>query len=464
MINLEKIEKRNWILTVNGKITELSLNNDSLSNKFEIVQNLIEEIKILMGEEKLKSFTILLEEYLKTKNPLIILNNSKIISDLGNDYVDAKKVNFESFINRKKTSKNSIVFDVENLRALAVSSTSLKLYFIFYCDNRLAPNKEVHKKIYENLISTCIETETTTKIFELIKSKVYISTVSDKYMWDMLKLVINQVPENFILDIFNFLINNMMRLLDVDKNPVPFFVALVNDSLRWTMLTNYQTKYIYNDFNINTGYGSESFSTFCNMDTIAKCCDIALDFLKKDMNVFMKRIEENIACIDILTPPMKVLNLPIISKILQINYEYLLTVPPKHIIYLSILIYYISKNENYFEDYILNLLVSLPDRELKSYTVRSMYKLKNIEFILNDKKNMMGFQSKIFKNNTISTIIGVLNTNISKSYHILTDKHMNKDCFTLENQLVYFYSRFYNGDFDKTFKEISDRIDVLINE
>jgi len=475
MLLLENLEsKRHWVLSElddNGNylrcLLEQNLTPSSITNKYNVVADLLEDmcrrIKPFSGW-----FSKLIESYVNSDcNSEIILNNINQLLKFATIYIDSLNINFSSFTNMEKISRTSIIFTEDDIRAIAITSTALKLYSIFYYDGNLKLPANIHKEVYQILVSPCIENKTTTKMFQLIRARIYRSSITDRYMWDMIKMAISETPQSYVMTIFNSLMANMVCILSVDKNPIPFLVSITDDSVRWLMRTVYKDRILYGEAFSSSDdiYGSslsrDSYYVYCCNDVIGKAAAVGMSLLETeyllDQNQFDK-VRDRLDIIDILTPPMKLLILPIASKVFEIPYKYLLTCIPKHALLIGIFLYHLSK-DIIGEDFpvITEFLISCP-KDVKYLSTRSSYKIRNTEFIINDPTPVFGFKSKTLKFNIMSSICGVINASKKNLVSVITGLPLRKISYlNLEYDIIKFFTKLYANQLDNVFEQIREK-------
>ncbi|MCK5017104.1 MAG: hypothetical protein KAS32_08525 [Candidatus Peribacteraceae bacterium] len=469
-----KDDKRNWVLvSENGDggetVCELTLKPSSITNKFSIVADFFEEMNTLVPDFS-EWYATLLKDYIESSyNSEMILEAVDQLLVYAGAYVDAKDVDFNSFSRVEKSSKTSIMFLAEDIKALAQASTALKIYSVIHYDTKMSLPDNLEKEVYERLVGACIELGTTTKLFQLIRSRVYRSSITDRYMWDLIKIMMSETPESYVMTVFNFLMNNMLSTITVTRNPVPFLVSLIDDSIRWMMRTVYKDKILYGEAFGGTEdiHGSalskESFYVYCCNDVLGKAAKAGMNLLENEYNLSgtqFDKVRDRIDAIDILTPPMKLVLLPIASKVLEIPYKFLLTAPPKHILLTGIFLHFAGKNTLDERFPIINeFLITCPlESENAFSSTRSVYRIRNLEFILNDKTPVFGFNSKTLKYDVMSSLCGVLSASKKNLVSTISGEPMTKISYlNLEHDVIQFFTLLYSNQLDETFNRMRDK-------
>jgi len=501
MLLLQKIEKRKWSFNevddhnnFRRNIITLYFTPSSITNKFEVVVNLIDDMN-----KKVPGFSdwfiTLFSNYVESNyNSDILLEEKNRFVEFSKSYIDILNIKFSDFSNIEKSSKTSIMFEKEDIKAIAVSSTCLKLYSIFWfgiektilpteeidqngqivvgekeIETKLALPDNIHREFYRSLISPCIEIKTTTKMFQLIRSRIYRSSITDRYMWDLIKMAISETPETYVMTVFNFLMVNMLSTLSPNRNPVPFLVSIIDDSIRWLMRTIYKDKIVYGEAFSGSDdiYGSslskDSFYVYCCNDVVGKAAKIGMQLLEDKYKLNdeeFNKVRDRIDIVDMLTPPMKILTLPIASRIFEIPYKYLTTCLPKHALLIGIFLYELSEgilDETF--PIITEFLITVPtETDMKFLSTKSSYKIRNLEFIINNHKPIFGFSSKTLKFNIMSNICGILSASKKNLVSIITGQPLKKITYlSLEDDIIKFYTSLYSNQLDNMFERMREK-------
>jgi len=469
MIRLEASpdSKRKWdVYSEEEHLTTLDLESTSITNKFEIVKDLISKFNDAVPGFSEWYNNLVLDYIDNNYNAEILINNKEKFLEYSIAYVDNYDIDFSKFVNRKKSSKSSILFDEKEIRAINIASCGLKLYSIFYNDKNMKPSENLHKIIYEEIIKICYEEKITDKIYELVRSKTYRSSITDRYMWGILGVLINETPDSFSMNIFNSLMINFIPLINIDVNPIVFLVSIIDDGIKWLMKNSFREKIIYGESYGTSGdaYGNslnkESFHYYACKDTLIKVSKAAIDYLYEDGYMTVDNILsiysrlENSKDIPITH---KIFNLPVISYILDIPYKILAVASPKHIMLISILLYRLGHLKDKYP-ILSSYLISVPEDSDK-VSIWSTYKIKNIERIINNDIHIFGFQSPSFKYSLLSPICGILSSNRKGLIDVLTGEYLNKQQFyEIEKEAIDFYSKLYGHKHTELFDTIKQHV------
>jgi hypothetical protein len=479
MITLEQIEneKRAWQL----KITKgnrapidikLNLQQFSLTNKYEVVKELFEELNELLPRFN-GWYYDLLKEYIDSGyNSEIIKQNALKFKEFASQYVKKKNIDFSSFVDIKKSSKTSILFLEDDMKAIAIASTCLKLYSPFWYDSTLKVPDNVNKEIYNIFLDQCITQDTTDKIFQLIRARTFRSTLTDRYMWELIKLTVLETPETNVMSVFNFLMINLIALLDITVNPVHYLIRIADDSVKWMMKEVYKERIVYGESYGGTEdiFGAsvtkESFHIYCCNDVISKCAAAALRILEEeydlDYDQFME-VKDRLDSVTYLDPTMRLLILPIASKVLEIPYRYLITSPPKHVVLIGVLLYHLAEDTLIKNYPILSEFLMCYPQKTGFLVTKSSYKLRDIDTVMEDDTPIFGLNSRKLKFELISPICGILSASKKNLACILDGLPLSKITYNdLETDGTEFYTKLYSNKLDGSFTQMREKLDNYI--
>ncbi|MFW6001889.1 MAG: hypothetical protein ACOCQD_00960 [archaeon] len=470
--------KHQWIIKFsNNKEFLLKLQSSSMSNSFSIIKDFINDTLKEYPEIHLW-YENLVQNYIESDfDSNIILRESDNFLYYATSYVDSVGIDFSKFINKKKISKTSIVFDEKDIRNIAISSAGLKLFGIFTCDVNLRLPENAHREVYSKILSPCIQSKDNqhsvmTKIFQLIISRTYRSSISNKTMWDLIKLKISETPDTHAFNVFNFLCTELIFKLEIETNPIPFLTGIVDKSIVWLMRGAYKDKIIHGEVyyaGTDEIYGhsisKESFNVYCCNDVLAKTANLAMNIIENEFCEGNQETFDNVSVrldnIKTINPIDKTFSLPIMSKVLDIPYTQLLSSPPKHVFLLGILLYYFE-NEYLSSNWPLlsETLYSTSKDESKDQITKSTYQIKDYLSVISDEYKIFGFNSKMLKYEVLSTLAGIINSSRKNLISIITNRSLSKGTYSdLEREILSFYTKFFAGDLDEIFKQTCTKIE-----
>lgn len=476
------IEHGNWVISdvENNKSNVIHVFDHvkvNITNNFEVVAELVDSLTEVFGDEFQDWFKELITSYINSNyNSEILLDNCDKILDFSSRYIDGNDVDYSKFVDYSKKSSTSILFEEEDIRAIILSSTALKIYAVFWFDNILKLTDNVHRKVYSKLLSPCTDIETSTKIYQIIRSRTCRSSSTDKYMWDIIKLSLIETPEHYTMHVFNYLMNSLFASLDPNSNPVSFIVGVIDESIGWMLTTVYNNKILYGEVfgESDEIYGTQLHQNLvhikCCNDTIGKAAKAAIDIVENNYGLDeddFRNFRERLDYIIMLYPNMKRIIMPITSKVLGVPYSYLAKSPPVHIMLSGILMYECGRGLLDISFPILTeYLVCCPKNRLISSS-KSSYKIKNLEFVINNKEKHLLYE-KIFgipqidiKYKVMSSICGVLSACKRNMIYLVDGTPLPRFNYgDLENDVCKFFIELYSDQLDDVFEKMSKIADT----
>lgn len=478
MIELTKEpdSKKHWslkLIDTNDQELKLNLNliSSSLTNRFEFVEDFLKDFINLMDDNALNWYYNLLNEYINSGY------NSEIISKSIEDgisyveeYIKLKDIDFSKFSDKSKATKTSIFFNETDIYNIAVATSCLKLYAIYFYDSKLQLSDNILNHIYNKIIEQSIKDKTTDKIFESVKARTYKSSIPNRYMWDLIKLSVMETPDTSVMNVFNFFMKNLLVLLNIEQNPVHYIVKIADDNVRWMLVEIYKEKIIYEDDFGSTDqiYGStvskDTFHIYCCNDVLLKTSKMALDILeeehaKNNSDKFLD-IKDRLEDIKFVDPSTKLFNMPIISNVLDIPYKYLLSAPAKNLVLVSYFMHHIGKNSIQLNYPILSeFLLSYNPNKL-TYFIKSSYKLRDVDSIIESQVPIFGINSKKLKWDIISPIVGILSSCKRNLVSVVDGyKFISFTYNDIEADSIDFYTNLYSHNLnEKIFNPMKDEL------
>lgn len=513
MIKFEQIvpKKKYFIYQDEEVIAELDLvTPSSISNKFELITEFIEGMITSLGTEcenwfsnfmkqqfihtcnyclkdpnsmcnidlsersitDLKTVCPNLEKYENIRADLI-LENIPIIIDYVNQYLESLNLDLSIFINEDKIKKTSILFTEDEIYEIIKLSSYLKVYSLISNSN-LRLDMRIHKKIFNTFLQNINNSkEIINKIFEIIKIKTYRYKQTDQFMWEYIKMIQCKEIDLYIVEIFNFLMNNIMVLCQYNRNPITFFVTVVDTAIIWILRSVYKSTIVYNDesnVDIQT-IKINNLKSYASNDTIGRIKSTAVSYVhqllesltnSQVMNFDQKLVmfQDRIGKIKQDSPLIEYLVFPILAKLTGIPYTHFRSLNPETSAMLSMYIkYLLSKTFSNFET-LFYLLECYPD-PTTTVAVKTSYKIK-IELLnafvneYNRIKNYQGFEQCYNQRCLYEQIIGrVYGT---KFLNIMTGEPVNYDRKKLEVDVITFYTYFFAEAMDNYFAMIQSEL------
>lgn len=475
MITFEKIkDTKNWMLMKDGdEVTELHLTNSSVTNKYYIVIKFIENISKQRGEE-FDDWVIdfILQATDENTRRTHVEENITKLKDYVDDYIDSLDIDFSKFVDETKAKKSSILFMPDEIEQISRVSGYLKLYSLI-SNTTLKLSDRNHREIYNALVNNSFTSEIVFKIFNVIKTKTFKYKLTDRYMWDYIHLMNCKDIDSHVVEIFNFIMNQIIVLCEPDKNPIIFFVTTTDEAIKWFLRSVYKESIIYNDEVIHDDSkhtsSIDSLQTFTYTDTITRLKRLAYKklyakleksdtvlFNESDEDAELIKFQNRLSKIQHTSPICECLTYPVLSKITNIPYHH----------YVSTLS---SENAAVISYYLNTLMVKyFPSNKfhelflmLRYYTTRDVsdtttYKLKDINTHFenyNKLKNFFGFNTKYLPYNIVSYFIGRMSR--IPLYEIMSGKKwIGVPLSKIETDAIEFFSLYFANKFTSEFDKI----------
>jgi hypothetical protein len=273
MIKFHLEDKTLKIFNDEQHLLTTNLISSTITNKYYIVTTFIENVSKTCNEFD-KWFSNFLEEYTsEVERYPVIERNIPEIKRFVDEYLKVRNIDSAQFVDETKAKKASILFTAEEIEKIIRLSCYLKIYSIFFNSDDLKIDARLHKKIYNEFASEVLNSEVVTKIFNIIKTKTFRYNLTDKYMWDYIKMIQCKSIDVHVIEIFNFIMNSILILCEEDKNPIIYFVSVVQESINWFLRSVYKGQIVYDD-TISTedihGSNIDNLKTYAYNDTLGR--------------------------------------------------------------------------------------------------------------------------------------------------------------------------------------------------
>lgn len=468
MLKIEQNGPKQWAIIYDDNIIDLRLQSSSITNKFFILTNFVQGISNYYNDEFDKWFFNLIDsckdEENKSKN---IFLNIQQLKDFVNGYIDSENIDFSKFVDESKAKKNSILFMPDEIEKIIKLSGYLKVYSFISNSETLKVGQRLHTEIYNKIASDIIDTEIIRKIFNIVKTKTFRYNLTDRAMWDYIKTVQCKDIGIHVIEIFNFIMNNILVLCETDRNPITYFVGVIDESVKWFLRSVYKGSIVYDD-SVSTediqGINVNNLKTYSYNDTLGRLKGIAFEKiyedLEKNISVNLEpdehifKFHNRVSQIEYVSPLSECLVYPILSKATEIPYNYFKTLSPEHSAVLS---YYLFNllTKIFKSDYkdLFSLLAFYP---VNSPAISTTYTIKAInEFVnfQNDIQNFYGFKTKILPHKLVCNFVGrVSRINFC---NIITGKRLaGIPLSKIEKDMIIFYTLFFAGELENKFGEV----------
>jgi len=473
MVKFEKIDVKDWRIKIDDEeFHRCSFISSSITNKFHIISSFIEEMSEVLGtdfDNWFKDFISSYSDEYRTNTIRFTFLEGQIdtLKKYVNEFLNIKNFDYSQFVDESKAKKSSILFLPNEIRSIIQLSCYLKVYSVISNDEELKLDVRRHKKIYNMMASEISESEVIVKIFNVIKTKTFRYNLTDKYMWEYIKTFQCKPLEIHINEIFNFIMNSIIILCEIDKNPITYFVGVIEESINWFLRSVYKGSIIYDD-SISSedihGFSMNNLITYSYNDSLGRLKGIALeqiyDTIERtnpvtyDMEIqpdfLITAFQQRLTGIEYISPLAECLTYPILSKLTEIPYNHFRTLSADHAAVLSCYTHTLLKKV--FKSEYNNLFFLLDYYPTKQPAMATTYKLKAVTYFINffdvNIKTFYGFKNKIALSNILANFIGRI-SRVSFEHLITGNEITGIPLSKIELDMVRFYSLLFSNKLDK---------------
>ena len=477
MFKFEQTGPKEWNIINEDEVYQLALSPSSVTNKYFIVTDFITRLAEFHGEEFSKWFIDFFKNCIdENKRAATVTDNVDTIKNYVDKYLDEKEFNYNQFVDETKAKKNSILFRGPEIDKIIRLSCYLKVYSIISNSEKYSLGTQLHRTVYNKFINDVIKTDIISKIFDVIKTKTFRYKLTDKFMWEYIKTIQCKDIDIHIIEIFNFIMNNIIILCEEDKNPITYFVGVVDESVKWFLRSVYKGSIVYDD-EISTedihGININNLVTYSYNDTLGRLKGIAFekiyDQLEKENSIKMEKddtdqyiinFHNRLSTVSYISPLSSCLVFPILSKMTGITYVHFKTISSEHA---AILSYYLNTLlQKVFKTEYKNLFSLLDYYPISSPSVNTTYKIKAIyEYInLQDKyKNFFGFNTKLLPHKMLCHFIGRV-SRINFTHLITGQKLPGIPLGKIEIDMIRFYTLYFSGKLNDKIVELTTKMNA----
>lgn len=448
-------------------VKELELVYSPGSNKYDSLLYFVEQCSYSIGKTFDDFYIGLIRKYEQSNYDHKIIREAipQLIS-FCDQFIEIKNINFDAYINKSKASKSSIFFDASEIKEIIKASSYLKLYYSIHKDQSMKLSDQFNREIFQELVKNLTESTIILKLHKIVSSKTYEYNHTDKYMWEYIKNLCCKTPDMHISHIFNFIINNIIVTCEVDANPIPYLISVIDESIKWVLRSIYKESIIYSDAistqDVAVVSGKDNLESYAHNNTIGMLTILAYQKLEEifqgddkieQFKVHIESIKESSVFAQHFT-------FPIISKITDIPYRHFLTLNVSTSYLLNMLLYAMIKDTELGQTYptLTRILTFYNSQKPISKTT---YRMKNIAEFTRTFDNFLGFKNYTCPFEIYSSIVGKINKNEYTSF--LTGNTVpNFPAVKMESELIEFYNKFFGGQLDEVIDNLRTRIDAQL--
>jgi hypothetical protein len=443
----------------------------SVTNKFHIVANYIERVAEFHGEAFSEWFISLLQQCEdQTKRAEVVMKNIESFKTFSDTFLDSLNFDYSQFVDITKAKKNSILFLAEEIKEIIRLSCYLKLYSVISNSEKLSLGKGLHKEVYNKFATKVIETEIVSKIFDVVKTKTFRYNLTDRFMWDYIKTIQCKDIGIHIIEIFNFIMNNIIILCEENKNPITYFVGVIDESVKWFLRSVYKGTIVYDD-SMSTedihGIHVNNLITYSFNDTLGKLKAIAIETIYEKLeqdhimsvndsaDQHLVDFENRLKSIKHISPLCQSLIFPTLSRLTKISYVHFKTISAEHSAVLSF--YTNILLQKVFKSDFKNLFSLLDYYPMTAPSINTTYKIKSIHDYIKTSdsiKNFYGFNTKNLPHKALCHFVGRV-SRINFCHLITGQKLSGIPLSKVESDMIHFYIYLFSGELDSKLDEMT---------
>jgi hypothetical protein len=293
-------------------------------------------------------------------------------------------------------------------------------------------------------------------------------------MWDYIKRFHCKDVGVHVIEIFNFIMNNIIILCEEERNPIIYFIGVVDESIKWFLRSVYKGTMVYEDEISTEDIHDSSFGNnlmnYSYNDTIGRLKQVAYSKIYKELEKqntsidqndsiinFRSRIEDK-TIIKFTSPLCDCVVFPLLSRMTEMPYHHFKMIPADQAavlsFYLNTLLQKVFKSD--FQ-HVFTLLDYYPSN-VPSYNTTYSITQKNKEQFISDYnklKNFFGFNNATIEHDVISHFIG--RTTRLSFEHLLTGKKATGiQSSKVETDMSQILLMFFSGKLEHKISMLSD--------
>jgi hypothetical protein len=242
-------------------------------------------------------------------------------------------------------------------------------------------------------------------------------------MWDYIKMIQCKSIDVHVVEYFNFIMNSILILCEEDKNPITYFIGVIDESIKWLISSIYKNTIIYDDSisteDIHT-QSTNNLGAFTYNDTLGRLKGIAFEqiydslerasitrFDHNPSDKLITEFQERVSSVEYVSPLVECFVYPLLSKITLVPYNHFRTLTAEHAAVMSIYIKNIFKKV--FKGEYTNIITLLDFYPLSRPAIATSYKVKKVHEFINTNDNyqdFFGFGTKILPNKILNYFVG----------------------------------------------------------
>lgn len=457
---ISKIDNNKYCIYDNSNniINEFEITQRTIQNKFNNIIDFLKDVVFNDVNISSKLYDIISNWTSYEKEKYILDDFEKLFQLCDSSFEEYIKENIkpENFSKKNKSTKKSMLIEPNDITSLIKLSGILKIYVLFFYTTNNIYSKELKNKVYNNILKLNNFNNCISVIYKLIEKKLSTFKGTDKNMWLFIKLYHNKDFGSILNETFNFIITYILCIYEIknNKNIISFIVSYTESNIMWLFSDVYQNNIVLidslneeNGKNDAAAYLSENLKSdfiqqYSYENTLNYINSITKKyFISRNIDPLLFEVRTNDFFV---TPLQKYFVLPVISRITNIEYRFLLNKTKYQIYMLQVYLYY-SMSETLFKKY-KNAITFLKYGLNKNVGNTTSIKLKKSLDVL-QKTNFIFYN---IKNKSIlvklMTILSSMTTRSNKLVNIFVDTLNISPGTEYINDFISFFIDFFNNE------------------
>jgi hypothetical protein len=385
-------------------------------------------------------------------------------------FVSVNNINYAEFADETQRTNDSIFFDTKDIVKIIKLSHALKIYSIVL-NTEAGIDLENRRAIWNKFITLLKADHLPFKIHKLLEILSDIAKKNESRDYSEKKVDDEDNIDNLVWETFNFIFYEGLIGHDFKRNPIPFFVGILNTNIKYGGKYKVDRNIDFIDDEVDKiedkiSKGESRLKIIADNFTLKRLYDISLFYLSNTYEVHLKaetgkvKYPKFLEKIEYTSPFWDAILAPVLSKTAGLGYEKLRKISPKQAAVISF--YSGAKLNSIFSKKYQNLfrlayLFPINSPDFRYYRLKNVSQFINaaIQFPMNDLPRIGG--SIIFILRLIEDFIGKIKSTSFCSVctgHVINNIQIEK----LETEIVDYIVRYFTYGFEEEIKEFETAI------
>jgi hypothetical protein len=450
------------------------LPNNTISKNFDSVISSIQSMSEIMGKVFDDYIFNFVNGYQKCDTEderyAFLKKNVNKTLQFSTVFVSVNNINYTGFADETQQTNDSIFFDSKDIIKIIKLSQALKIFSIVL-NTEARISSENKKTIWSKFITLLKADHLPSKLhkfFEIIS----INAISNIRDYSEKKVDDEDNIDNLVWETFNFILYEGLIINNYKRNPIPFFVGILNTNIKYGGKYKPDNSLVFiDDDEVNKiedkiSRRESTEKNRADKNILKLLYPISLFYFSsaynsthrsKNGNQKYKKILEKI---EYTSPFWNAILAPVLSKAIGMDYEKLREISPKQAAVISF--YFGIKLNSIFKKKYQNLfrlayLFPINSPDFRFYRLKNVFQFINatLQFPIKDLSPIGG--SRIFIARLIEDFIGKIKSTPFCSIctgHVINNIQIEK----LETEIVDYIVRYFTYGFEEEIKEFETAI------